>query len=253
VLEERQYRPLGEGAGDRVADVRFIVGTNANLLDAVRERRFREDLYYRVNVLPVRIPSLDERRDEIGAWAAFMLERRHRASVPDGSAHLAVDAIELLAHSNWPGNLRQLDNVVRRSYALALTEVEAASTMMTLRGRHVERALALESGTSVRPLLDLLHQAATAFVLEATRRQHTGEVLDLDHADALRALVLGAAIQKAGSIEEAFRLVGKFATVQNRNHRKVLRAEFKRLEALAHSLGQADVPIVAGLLGGDGD
>ncbi len=78
VLEERGYRPLGEGAGDRRADVRFIVGTNQNLLDAVRTGRFREDLYYRINVLPVRLPALAERRDEIPGWAEYMLARRHR-------------------------------------------------------------------------------------------------------------------------------------------------------------------------------
>ena len=70
VLEDRTYRALGEAGSDQKANVRFIVGTNANLPEAVRRGTFREDLYYRINVLPVRVPPLDERRDEIGAGSS---------------------------------------------------------------------------------------------------------------------------------------------------------------------------------------
>src|SRR5262249_2358515 len=74
--ETRRYRPLGDNAGEQRADVRFIVSTNVDLHAAVRAGRFREDLYYRINVLPVRLPSLEERLDELPAWVEYMLLRR---------------------------------------------------------------------------------------------------------------------------------------------------------------------------------
>jgi len=78
VLEERAYRRLGDGSEERRADVRFIIGSNADLPQAMREGRFREDLYYRINVLPIRQPPLQERQDEIPLWARYMVQRRHR-------------------------------------------------------------------------------------------------------------------------------------------------------------------------------
>ena len=122
VLEERRYRPLGDEGGERRANVRFLVGTNADLRASVRAGRFREDLYYRINVLPVRLPALAERLDELPLWAEYMLARRHRESGADGASRLDGDTSNLLSSAPWPGNLRQLDNIVRRAYAIALLE-----------------------------------------------------------------------------------------------------------------------------------
>src|SRR5262249_54735633 len=137
VLEERRYRSLGEGVSERKADVRFIVGTNANLEEAVREGRFREDLYYRITVLPLRLLPLDERADEIPLWADYMATRRHRESEPEGHASVSPAAARALAGRRWPGNLRQLDNVIRRAYALALVERGAAPKGVVLEERHI--------------------------------------------------------------------------------------------------------------------
>jgi hypothetical protein len=107
LLEEKKYRPLGDGDAERSASVRFLIGTNADLEKLVEEGKFRLDLYYRVNVLPVRIPPLRERADEIADWARFMLRRRH-----GGEAAIHPDAEEVLTSCAWPGNLRQLDNII---------------------------------------------------------------------------------------------------------------------------------------------
>ena len=116
---QRQPTPDEYGA-ERESDVRFVVGTNADLRTAVESGRFREDLYYRINVLAVALPSLDERRDEIADWAAYMLERRHGEMPQPGKVVLSAEAADLLTRSSWPGNLRQLDNVLRRAYVLSL-------------------------------------------------------------------------------------------------------------------------------------
>ena len=215
----------GRRRGERRADVRFIVGTNADLRAAVRARRFREDLYYRINVLPVRVPPLAERRDEIPRWADYMLDRRHRGGSRAGRRRSRAEAEQALAAHAWPGNLRQLDNIVRRAYALALMRHGASASALVIEARDVERALAYEGDAGTRVLLELYQLVASAFVAEAERRRPSGGSLDLDLADALRGFVLGTAVQRVGSKEEAFRLLGKEAVVQNRNHGKVLKKE----------------------------
>lgn len=239
VMEERSYRPLGEGAGERRADVRFIVGTNASLEQAASAGRFREDLYYRVNVLPLRLPPLDERADEIPLWARYMLERRHREGGAPGSASAADAALLRLSERRWPGNLRQLDNVVRRAYALALVDSAAAAGDVVVEERHVERALGYErSAAQAEALPELLGRAAAAFVGEAERRAARGEVLDADLADGFKGLVMAAAARRVGSQEAAFKLLGKASLVAHRNHRKVLRREVERALALLEALGE---------------
>jgi DNA-binding NtrC family response regulator len=251
VVEERRYRPLGEGASDRAADVRFIVGTNAHVRDLVKAGRFREDLYYRINVLPVAVPSLAERRDEIADWAHYMLRRRHetgRATPPGGEIAIAPDALaRILAHA-WPGNLRQLDNIVRRAYTLSLLESPGEARGITLRAAHVDRAFSIEGHEAIPPLLELLSIAADAFVSEAQRLEASGGTLKLEHLEALRGLVLAAAVRRLRSKQDAFRLFGKEATVSNRNHGKVLRAELARVAALREALGLLPDPDLDALL-----
>lgn len=240
VLEQRVYRPLGDGAGDTTANVRFIVGSNQDLRKAVREGHFREDLYYRIHVLPVRVPPLAERKDEISLWASYMLERRRSSARP---AHLSPDAERALTAYDWPGNLRQLDNIARRAHALALAEAGPGLTPLVLSARHVQRALAYEGDAGTGSLLEPLLRAAAAFVLEAERRQKEGQKpLDLDHADAFRGLVLGTAMRKVGTVEEALRLLGKVSIVESRNQHKVLKRDMQKVVALAREI-DPDAPL----------
>lgn len=232
VLEERRYRPLGERGAEREANIRFLIGSNADLLGAVRDGRFREDLFYRINVLPVKLPPLGERRDEIVPWARYMLHRRHGQSA--GRAELTKDAESLLVEQPWPGNLRQLDNIIRRAYALCLLEDPNPSLGLTLTRQHIERSLQWEVWP-LRPrrLSDLLMDAAESFVRAAQQRP-----LDLDLADAYRGFILIAAIQRLGDREAAFRLLGKEQLVRSRNHQKVLKRELERTKQLLAALGE---------------
>jgi transcriptional regulator with AAA-type ATPase domain len=247
VLEERTYRALGEAGSEQRANVRFIIGTNANLPESVRRGTFREDLYYRINVLPVRLPPLDERRDEIGPWARYMLARHHREKRPEGVARLVPEAERWLEHGSWPGNLRQLDNLIRRAYTLALVEQGSTTQELELREAHIRQALAYEGGAKGSPLVEALCQAARAFVLEAQRRQTP---LDIDLAASLRGFVLAEAVQQVGR-EEAFRLVGRESLVKSRNHQKALKQELKKAEALCQEVGQPVPPVLAQAGGGE--
>jgi len=238
LLESRTYRPIGDGAREQRADVRFVVGSNVDLYEQVKLGRFREDLYYRINVLPVQVPPLDERRDEIAAWARFMAERRHRESVPGGEVQLSEGAARLLSEHRWPGNLRQLDNVVRRAYALALMSQGPSRQEIVLDEGHFGRALSYERGSGRRTLLESLRGAATAFVEEAERFDEKGLPLDVELANAFQGLVLAAAVERHGSRDAAFRLFGKGAQVQSKNHHKIIRRELERVEALCKALGE---------------
>lgn len=239
-LDERLYRPLGSTGRLRQADVRIIVGTNTDLLAAVRAGRFREDLHYRINVLPVRLPPLAERRDEIVPWAEYFLASRHRLRHPHGRVILSKAAIAHLENAPWPGNLRQLDNILRRAYALAIDEEsgDCGAATLVIDGEHVQRAFVLEPNPSTEGegLYVQLERLAHAFVRHC---QHgTGEVcLKLDHADAFRSLALLAAVEQARDPVAALQRVGQTSTLRGRNHHRLLRRARRRVAELARALG----------------
>jgi len=117
VLENREIKPVG-GVKTRSVDVRFITATNQDLEKLVKEGRFREDLYYRLNVIPIYIPPLRERLDDIPLLAGHFLalySRRMRKKIEG----IDDDAIALLMQYDWPGNVRELENMIERAVALA--------------------------------------------------------------------------------------------------------------------------------------
>jgi Nif-specific regulatory protein len=126
LLQSKQYFRLG-GAEPIRADIRLIAATNTDLEQAVRERRFREDLFYRLQVLPIRLPSLAERREDIGDLALHFLESaRKRHSLP--RLDLSRGALRALEAAEWPGNLRQLAHAIEaaaiRAAGEGVTQVE---------------------------------------------------------------------------------------------------------------------------------
>lgn len=120
VLQEREIRRVGSTSPIRI-DVRLLAATNRRLEDLVREGRFREDLYYRLNVVALRIPPLRERREDIPLLAAHFLTRsakRHSRTVPT----LSPEAMALLLDHHWPGNVREMENAIERAVLLAETD-----------------------------------------------------------------------------------------------------------------------------------
>jgi DNA-binding NtrC family response regulator len=116
-LESGEISPLGE-AGPVNVDVRIVAATNADLEQLVQTGRFREDLFYRLNVIPLTIPPLRERRDEIPALVHHFVARA-ATEFSKGRVRVADETIEYLQLHPWPGNVRQLQNEVRRMVALA--------------------------------------------------------------------------------------------------------------------------------------
>jgi two-component system nitrogen regulation response regulator NtrX len=111
-LQEQTFQPVGS-TEDHVVDVRVIAATNKDLQEEIEEGRFREDLYYRINVIPFHVPPLRERRDDVPLLAEFFL-REAAAEYGASPKHLTEEAIARLTAYRWPGNVRQLKNVCER-------------------------------------------------------------------------------------------------------------------------------------------
>jgi DNA-binding NtrC family response regulator len=110
-LEERKFERVG-GTDSISVDVRIVSATNQNLEERVREGRFREDLYFRLNVVRIEIPPLRERRDDVPLLVAYFLDLARGAGV-------TTDALELMKNHSWPGNVRELRNAIERGVVLA--------------------------------------------------------------------------------------------------------------------------------------
>src|SRR6202008_2491190 len=121
VLQEREIERLG-GVRPVPVDVRILAATNVNLRSAVRARAFREDLYYRLNVAPIHVPPLRERREDIPALVEHFVRKIARECNRDVRG-VSTGALEVLARYDWPGNVRELENVLHRAVVLARSPV----------------------------------------------------------------------------------------------------------------------------------
>jgi two-component system response regulator AtoC len=119
VLQERQVDRLGDTRSVSI-DVRVIATTNRNLMDLVREGKFRADLYYRLNVVPLRLPPVRERREDIASLAEHFV-RKHASA--GQRPKLSPELVQRLAQYDWPGNVRELENFMRRLLAMSTSPV----------------------------------------------------------------------------------------------------------------------------------
>jgi DNA-binding NtrC family response regulator len=196
VLQDREVRPVGGNQSVKI-DVRIIAATNHDLDAAIESGAFRQDLYYRLNVIPVRIPPLRERTEDIPILAEAFL-RRHAESE---RTRLSEGAIRKLCEAPWAGNARELENCIERALALTdsetiqardvLTSSDALGDPETLRDALVR--LALEQRMTVRELTDAYIEA----VLEAMqgRKSEAARVLGVNR----RTLYRRAERQEAGA------------------------------------------------------
>jgi transcriptional regulator with GAF, ATPase, and Fis domain len=167
VLEDSRFRRLGD-TRDRLVDVRLIVASHQDLLGLVRESRFRSDLYYRVSTIPLRVPALRERVEDIPVLARDLMDRITN-EMGRGEMSLSDEALRALKSYAWPGNVRELRNVLERAVLLSggpqigahdlrfathaptpATEAEPDLTLAELERRHIERVLR-EEGWRVDP------------------------------------------------------------------------------------------------------
>src|SRR5712672_2594736 len=156
VLQEQEFERLG-GTRTHQVDVRLVAATNRNLLDMVKRNEFRSDLYYRLNVFPVSLPPLRERREDIPALVEHFVEIYARRMGKE-IEHIPAETMSALASYEWPGNIRELQN-------------------------SIERSVILSTGAVLRPPLAELKRCAEvesteAITLEEAEREHIRKTLE---------------------------------------------------------------------------
>jgi DNA-binding NtrC family response regulator len=189
-LESGEIHPLGEPRPLSV-DVRVVAATNADLEKMVDEGRFREDLFYRLNVVRLHVPPLRERREEIPPLVQHYLDKSSRDSHKTG-IRIADDTMEYLILYKWPGNVRQLANEIRRMVALA----ESGAVLMP---EHLSHDIATSRRTipaSDRPL------AATEFIVRMDQPMSAA----MEHLE--RSMIQYALRLSAGRVEDAAERLG---------------------------------------------
>ncbi len=174
VVEERHFERLG-GTRTIEVDVRFVASSNVDLAEAVRGGRFREDLFHRLNVVPLRLPALRSRREDIVPLALAFLAREREAGVTRASG-FAAEAIELLKGYHWPGNVRELRSLVER---MALVVREGLVAPRDLPPHVLEQPSTLWLGRDRRPTLRQIELAYIRHVLESVDGNQTRAALVL--------------------------------------------------------------------------
>jgi len=169
VLQEHQVRPVGSTAAIDV-DVRVISATHRDLQELMGQGRFREDLYYRLNVVNIKIPTLDQRREDIPLLVAHFLQQIAREAGQERKVY-APEAVEMLVTAEWPGNIRQLYNVVRQNVALSRSPVISAELVQQSLGEHSGKLLSFSDARDefTRNYLSQILQITTGNVSQAAR------------------------------------------------------------------------------------
>jgi len=134
VLQENQVRPVGSTEAKNI-DVRVISATHRDLQELMTQGRFREDLYYRLNVVNIKLPTLDQRREDIPLLVAHFLQQIATEADQERKVY-APEAVEMLVTAEWPGNIRQLYNVVRQNVALSRSPVISGELVQQSLGEH---------------------------------------------------------------------------------------------------------------------
>ncbi len=187
VLGEQEVRPVGGNEVIRV-DVRVIAATNRELRTEILEGRFREDLYYRLNVVSIHLPRLRERREDIPVLAHHFL-RKYADANGKAVTGFAPEALALLEAHSWPGNVRELENAVERAVAVGTSPVVLPED---LPAHLVSSPVAAAAGPADSPLrsLDELTQQHLARVLAATggNKKRAAEILGVDRRTLYRML-----------------------------------------------------------------
>jgi two-component system response regulator PilR (NtrC family) len=185
VLQERRFRRVG-GLEELQADIRVIAATNQNLTKLVADGRFREDLFYRINVIPIVLPPLRERREDIPLLADHFLAK-YTAEMEKPVTCISQGAVQLLLRYDWPGNIRELENVIERAVALEATPAVLADS-----------------------LPPALHREPPAAGTGQALEQLPDEGFDLEeHVKGIERGFIAQALQRAGGVQvKAAEMVG---------------------------------------------
>jgi DNA-binding NtrC family response regulator len=174
-LQERAVRRIGE-SDERPVDVRILAATNIDLKEAVRGGRFREDLFYRLNIFPIRLPPLRQRREDIPLLAALFLER-YGSRLQQPPAGFTPEALSALMRYGWPGNVRELENAIERALVVndsARISLEALPEELARRG--MSRSISTTTSLTYQEAVKLASDQASREYLTALLRETNGNV-----------------------------------------------------------------------------
>ena len=198
VIQEREFTPLGDTSPRRV-DVRIIAATNIDLKEAVKQGSFREDLYYRLSVVPIELPPLRERREDILPLAQHFIRKYNEENGRQVSEQISPDVLSLLEAYSWPGNVRELENAIERAVVIAS---RSEITRECLRSEISDPQVAL-AATS--------HDAGGTSLLDLGRGVNFYDEVRRFEVDLIRR----ALEQTGGHQSRAARLLGMNATTLN--------------------------------------
>ncbi|MCH9693228.1 MAG: sigma 54-interacting transcriptional regulator [Gammaproteobacteria bacterium] len=169
VLQESQVRPVGSTEAKQI-DVRVVSATHRDLQELMGQGRFREDLYYRLNVVNIKLPTLDERREDIPLLVAHFLQQIALESDQERKVY-APEAVEMLVTAEWPGNIRQLYNIVRQNVALSRSPVISGELVQQSLGEHAGKLASFTDARDefTRNYLSQILQITTGNVSQAAR------------------------------------------------------------------------------------
>jgi transcriptional regulator with PAS, ATPase and Fis domain len=172
ILQSREYSPVGD---NRVlkADVRIVAATNVNLESAVQAGTFREDLYYRLNVIHLTVPALRERAEDVPVLVQYFLARAKEKLGRDQITGISRTAAQLLAEYNWPGNVRELENTIERAVLLcAGPQIEPKDLPQRVLGLGTERRVSArlpDAGLDLRNAVENFENQLIRQALERTK------------------------------------------------------------------------------------
>jgi two-component system response regulator AtoC len=192
VLQEHEVRPVGSSRSDHI-DVRVIAATARNLEEEVARGAFREDLYYRLNVLQIHLPPLRERTEDIPLLSQYFLERYQKRLGKDTEG-ISPGAMSLLLEHKWPGNVRELENVIERAVVLADKRIILPENLPATFGikRGAKRMDDFFEGFSVKKAQRIMEQRLIARALESTggNRTQAAKLLEISIPSLLSKMKL---------------------------------------------------------------
>jgi transcriptional regulator with PAS, ATPase and Fis domain len=203
VLQEKEFSPIGSKNSQHV-DARVIAATNVNLLEAMAASRFRDDLYYRLQVVTIHLPPLRERNEDIPDLIQYLLGKINR-SMNRHVSRVSLDVIKALQGYHWPGNVRELENVITKSVALCPGDIITSEMLPSLSGNHNGVREENESQTdSDKSLLDV-EKVHISRVLETTNwhKGKTCEILGISRPRLRRLIALHRIESPGGVIRSA--------------------------------------------------
>jgi len=189
VLETQELTPVGSTIPLKV-DVRLIAATNSDLEEDVKTNRFRADLFYRLKVLPIHLPSLSQRREDIPLLAEYFLNRL-AAKHNTVAKQLSPEAERLIMAAAWPGNVRELENTITRAFLLSKTEtIKPEDFPDKLAKEEVSEDLAPEQSNPANPTLESIEKAYIFWVLNQSgwQKAKAAKLLGIDASTLYRKI-----------------------------------------------------------------